>query len=149
MFLKIYSLIKNIKEFHFHIFINLLLILIASIFETISIATLFPLLENFSFNNNDNFLSKVVSEIFLFINLQLIFINIFIFFIIINLFKYIFLMFQQFYNRYLSSRLVNKFRVFLLSNLIDENLENFKNNKIEAKIINKTKNFIINRTVRA
>ena len=130
MFFTIYSLIKNIKEFHFHIFLNLLVILIASIFEAISIATLFPLLENFSFSNNSNFLSRVVNEIFLFINIPLIFINLFIFFIVINLLKYIFVMFQQFYNRYISSRLVNKFRVYLLSNLVDENLENFKSKKI-------------------
>ena len=39
-------------------------------------------------------------------------------------------MFQQFYNRYLSSRLVNKFRKHILGSLINKELENFKTNKI-------------------
>ena len=95
-----------------------------------SIATLFPLLENFSTSNSDNFLSNFINNIFLLLNVPMIFINIFIFFIAINLLKYLFIMFQQFYNRYLSSRLVNKFRVHLLSNLIDRNLESFRSNKI-------------------
>jgi len=114
-----FQIIKKTSKNKLLFFINIILILIASLFEVFGVSLLFPILENLiSSSNESNYFGNFMISAFNFVGINYNLKSILIVFALIQLLKYFFVLTQLYYSRVLSAEVTKDLREIILNKIL-------------------------------